>query len=264
MSLLSQVEIGTASVCGLMFVLWLIHFPMRNAAIVDGGWAGGLALLAILYAALGTGYGPRRMLIGSMGAVWGLRLSFYLLTTRVFGHPEEGRYVELRRKWVTNIPLKFLGFFELQAVLCVFLAVPFLLAVRNPDPALSHLEYAAAVLWLIALTGESLADRQLHRFKQNPASKGKTCRAGLWQYSRHPNYFFEWLIWVSYALFALASPGGIYALSAPALMLYFLFRVTGIPATEEQALRTKGDDYRQYQQSTSAFIPWFPKKALNQ
>ena len=250
---------GTAAVCGLMFVLWLIHFPMRNAAIVDGGWAGGLALLAILYAAVGPGYAPRRLMIGAMGGVWGLRLSLYLLTTRVFGHPEEGRYVALRKKWVTGIGWKFLIFFEAQAVLCILLSVPFLVATLNGEPRLSVLETSAATLWVISLAGESLADRQLHRYKLNPANQGKTCRAGLWNYSRHPNYFFEWLIWVSYALFALASPYGYWALTAPALMLFFLFRVTGIPATERQALRTKGDDYRRYQQSTSAFVPWFPK-----
>jgi steroid 5-alpha reductase family enzyme len=259
MSVAALAGAGAAAVCALMLILWLIHFPLRNAAIVDGGWAGGLAILAILYASLGSGYGPRRLLIGVMGAVWGLRLSLYILFTRVFGHPEEGRYVELRRKWATNIPLKFLAFFEFQALLCVLLSIPFLVAARDPQPRSSPLEFAAAILWVLALAGESAADRQLHRFKLDPASKGKTCRAGLWRYSRHPNYFFEWLIWVSYALFALPSPGGLYALSAPALMLYFLFRVTGIPATEAQSLRSKGDDYRRYQKSTSAFIPWFPK-----
>lgn len=256
MSAVELALVGAAGVCTLMFVLWLIHFPMRNAAIVDGGWAGGLALLAVLYSALGSGYPPRRLLIGAMGGVWGLRLSLYLLTTRVFGHPEEGRYVALREKWRTGIGVKFLVFFEAQAVLCVLLSIPFLLPALNGDPRLTMLETSAAGLWVVAFVGESLADRQLRRFKLNPANKGKTCRAGLWHYSRHPNYFFEWLIWVSYALFAMASPYGLWALTAPALMLYFLFRVTGIPATERQALRTKGDDYRRYQETTSAFVPW--------
>lgn len=260
MSAAALVGIGAAAVCGLMLILWLVHFPMRNAAIVDGGWAGGLALLAILYPVLSAGYGPRRLLIGAMGGVWGLRLSLYLLTTRVFGHPEEGRYVELRRKWKTNIGFKFLLFFEAQAVLCVLLSVPFLFAALNTEPRLLPLEILGVALWVIGLMGESLADSQLHAFKSDPANKGKTCRAGLWNYSRHPNYFFEWTIWVAYAVFALASPHGIWALTAPAMMLYFLFRVTGIPATEQQALRTKGDDYRRYQQTTSAFIPWFPRK----
>ncbi len=259
MSALELTGWGAAAVVGLMFVLWLIHFPMKNAAIVDGGWAGGLALLAILYAAMGTGYGPRRLLIGSMGAVWGLRLSLYLVLTRVIGKPEEGRYVELRRKWKTGIPLKFLLFFEFQAVLCVLLSAPFLFAALNGEVPLSSLEFAAAFLWVIAIAGEVTADQQLHRFKSDRSNKGKTCQVGLWNYSRHPNYFFEWLIWVSYALFALASPNGWLAVFAPMLMLYFLFKVTGIPATEAQALRTKGDDYRRYQESTSVFFPWVKK-----
>ena len=251
---------GTLAVAGLMLCLWLLHFPMRNAAIVDAGWAGGLALLGILYAALGEGLTERRYLIGAMAAIWGLRLAFHLLTDRILGHPEEGRYQELRRQWVTNIPLKFLAFYEFQALLCVLLSAPFYLAARNPEVVLSPLEYAGATLWLVATLGESIADRQLAVFKHDPANKGKTCRAGLWNYSRHPNYFFEWLIWVSFALFALASPYGYIGLLSPLLMLYFLFKVTGIPATEAQALRTRGDDYRRYQETTSAFVPWPSKK----
>jgi steroid 5-alpha reductase family enzyme len=101
---------------------------------------------------------------------------------------------------------------------------------------------------------------QLNAFKANAANRGKTCRAGLWKYSRHPNYFFEWLIWVAFCLFAIDSKYGYLALFPPALMLYFLFRVTGIPATEAQALRTRGEDYRRYQETTSVFVPWFPRK----
>jgi steroid 5-alpha reductase family enzyme len=251
---------GTAAVCGLMFVLWLIHLPLRNASVVDPGWAGGLALLAVVYAIGGGGDPLRSGMMAAMAAVWGLRLASYLLFTRVIGHPEEGRYEQLRRQWGGNLPLKFLLFFQFQAILCVVLSVPFLLPALNRNPGLSVLEYTAAGLWALALLGETVADSQLRRFKADPANRGKTCRVGLWRYSRHPNYFFEWLIWVSFALFASASPYGYLAWSAPLLMLYFLFRLTGIPATEAQALRTKGDDYRRYQQTTSVFVPWFPRK----
>lgn len=249
--------IGAASVCTLMLVLWLIHLRLNNAAIVDPGWAGGLALLGAIYAAVaGTGT-VRSWLIAGMALVWGLRLALYLLLTRVIGHPEEGRYVELRRQWGGNLPLKFLAFFQFQALLCVVLSAPFLLAALNPRPTLSLFEYAGVTLWLIAFLGECLADYQLHAFKSNPANRGKTCRAGLWNYSRHPNYFFEWLTWVAFAVFAMGSPYGYLGLVSPLLILFFLFRVTGIPATEAQALRTRGEDYRQYQQTTSAFVPWF-------
>jgi len=256
---LEALTIGAASVCGLMLLLWLIHLPLRNAAIVDAGWAGGLALLGTIYAVVGGGYPPRALLVASMALLWGLRLALYLLFTRVIGHPEEGRYVQLRREWGGNLPLKFLVFFQFQALLCILLSTPFLVAALNAHPTLSLLEYAAAVLWLAAFIGECLADYQLHAFKSNPANRGRTCRAGLWRCSRHPNYFFEWLIWVAFALFAIGSPYGYLALASPILILFFLFRITGIPATEAQALRTKGEEYRRYQQTTSAFVPWFPR-----
>jgi steroid 5-alpha reductase family enzyme len=256
---LTLVLIGAASVAALMLLLWLIHLRTGNAAIVDAGWAGGLALLGVLYALLGGGFWLRSALIGAMSAIWGLRLAIYLLTTRIIGHPEEGRYQEMRRQWKTNIPLKFLLFYEFQALLCVVLAVPFLMAARNPNPRLSLLEGAAVALWILAMIGEAAADAQLNKFKSDPSNKGRTCQVGLWHYSRHPNYFFEWLIWVAFALFALASPHGFWGLLSPALILYFVLCVTGIPATEAQAIRTRGEEYRRYRRTTSAFVPWFPK-----
>jgi steroid 5-alpha reductase family enzyme len=155
--------------------------------------------------------------------------------------------------------LKFLLFFQFQALLCVLLSAPFLLAAIERRPLLSAIEYAGTALWLVAWVGEMVADAQLANFKRNPANRGITCRVGLWRYSRHPNYFFEWLIWVAFAAFAMGSPYGYVTVFAPLLMLLFLFRVTGIPATEAQALRTKGEDYREYQRTTSAFVPWFPR-----
>ena len=250
---------GMLSVCGVMLVLWLIHFAIRNAAIVDFGWGFNLALLGVGYAIWGGGFGMRAAMLGVMTAVWGVRLALYLLFDRIIGHPEEGRYQELRRKWKTNISLKFLAFYEFQALLCVLMATPFLISAVNPTPRIHWLELLGAGLWLIAIIGEISADSQLARFKQNKANKGRTCQVGLWRYSRHPNYFFEWLIWVSLAIFATASPYGFLGWISPTLMLYFLLKVTGIPATEAQALRSRGDEYRKYQQTTSAFIPWCPK-----
>jgi steroid 5-alpha reductase family enzyme len=115
-------------------------------------------------------------------------------------------------------------------------------------------------LWLLAMLGESAADAQLNRFRSDPANKGKTCRVGLWNYSRHPNYFCEWLVWVAYFIYALGSPGGWMAVYAPALMYLFLTKVTGIKATEEHAVRSRGEDYREYQRTTNAFFPWFVRR----
>ena len=252
---------GTAAAAGLMLVLWLIHFAIRNASIVDPGWAACLALIAVIYALQGAGYPQRVWLLTTMVVIWGLRLSLYLLFTRVIGHPEEGRYVELRRKWKTGIGFKFLLFYEAQAVLAGALSLPFALVARDAAPGLWYFEYTGAALWAIAFLGETCADFQLAGFKRNPANRGQVCNVGLWRYSRHPNYFFEWLIWIAYAVYAFPSPSGPLALLMPAVMLFFLFRGTGIPATEEQSLRSRGDKYREYQRTTSRFVPWFPKRA---
>jgi steroid 5-alpha reductase family enzyme len=252
--------VGGVIVLALMFLLWLIALRIDNFALVDVGWASGIAILALTYAELGNGNLPRVLLIAGLACVWGARLGGYLLFARVIGQPEEGRYVQLRKDWKTHIPAKFLAFFEFQALLCVLLSGPFLFPAMNAAPALSWIEYCGCVIALIGIIGETVADAQVDAFKKNPANRGRTCRAGLWKVSRHPNYFFEWIVWMGFAVFALASPHGYIAFLSPALILYFLLRVTGIPATEAQAIRSKGDDYREYQRTTSAFIPWFPKE----
>jgi steroid 5-alpha reductase family enzyme len=253
---------GTLLVAAVMFALWLLGLRNHNFSYVDIGWSANFALLGAFYALLAPGYLPRRALIAAMFAVHGLRLGWHL-AKRIIGEPEEGRYVQLRKEWggSGNLNLKFLGFFEFQAALNAFLALPLLIACFNPAPQFQPLEIAGGVLFLIAISGESVADAQLAAFKRNPANKGGVCEAGLWHYSRHPNYFFEWLIWIAYAVFALASPHGWIALAMPVLMLHFLINVTGLKATEEQALRTKGERYRRYQARTSGFIPWLPRKA---
>jgi steroid 5-alpha reductase family enzyme len=251
--------LGWATAALLMLVLWAWHLRIRNAGVVDVGWVVSVGGLSVLYAWLGPGFGPRRWLIAAMMGTWGARLAWYLLRDRVLGQPEDRRYTELRARASPAAALAFFPFFQAQAALAVFFSLPALLPAFNRAGSLHALEVTAAALWLIAFTGESTADRQLAVFKAVPASRGRTCRAGLWRYSRHPNYFFEWLIWIACALFALPSPGGWLALACPALMLWLLFRVTGIPATEAQALRTKGDDYRVYQETTSVFVPWPPR-----
>lgn len=251
---------STVAISLLMVTLWLIQLRTRNAGIVDFGWSASLGVLAITYAVLGPGDPLRRALIGVIAGIWSFRLAIHLLLDRIVGREEEGRYKTMRETWVPFFQLKMLAFYEAQALLAVILSVPFLLIAFDKSPAPTALDLAGAALWLIGVAGESIADRQLVQFKKDPLSRGKTCRRGLWRYSRHPNYFFEWLIWGSYALIAFGAPHGWIALGAPALMLFFILKVTGIPPTEEQALKSRGDDYRRYQRTTSAFVPWFPKK----
>jgi steroid 5-alpha reductase family enzyme len=251
--------LGLAIVLLVMVLTWVAALRLRNAGIVDVAWSVNLAFLAVLYAAFGTGYAPRRGLIAAMVAIWGLRLGAHLGRRVAAEHPrEDGRYQQLRREWGAAADRRLLGFFLAQGLLDSLLSVPFLLASVNPKPRVHILEWAAVGLWSVAVLGETAADRQLAHFKSDAGNRGRTCDVGLWRLSRHPNYFFEWLAWCAYALFAAASPWGWVSVYAPALLLYFLLRVTGIPATEAQALRSRGEAYRLYQQRTSAFVPWFP------
>ena len=248
--------IGAAACVALMSGLYVVGRRIRNWSIVDPGWAACLVLLAVIFAVLSDGAPVRRVALAVAVTAWGGRHAWLLLRHRVIGHPEEGRYVELRRTWG---PGAFFLFFQAQALLAVLLAGPFLLVCGHAGPGPLLLEVAAVVLFPIALAGEARADADLSRWKRDPANRGKTCRAGLWAWSRHPNYFFEWLIWCAFALAAMAAPGGAWAAYAPVLMLVLLLFVTGIPPSEKQALRSRGDDYRAYQRTTSAFVPWPPK-----
>jgi len=256
--------IGAAILVVMMFALWLLHLRLRNAGYVDIGWAYGLGILAVFYAWTApmwtvSGSPIRRWTLAAMVVIWSVRLGTHLLL-RIVGHPEEGRYVQLRKQWGKSAPWKFLPFFEAQAILDVLLSLPFLLVVVDPaSEALGLWQFIGIAIWLIAVAGEAVADAQLASFKKT-AKPGQVCRTGLWNYSRHPNYFFEWLVWTGWAIFAVTAPWGWLAFLSPALMLLFLFRVTGIPATEAQSLSSKGDAYRAYQRTTSAFFPWPHRK----
>ena len=253
------IGIGAAIACGGMVLLWLVQVRIRDASHVDVGWAGFLAVLAVVFAVLGPGDVAHRVLVAVMGGIWGTRLAGYLLLNRIIGKPEDGRYVTLRAKWGRQANLRFFVFFQAQAGFVIAFCIPYVLIVFDRSEGLGALEWAGAALWAVAMSGEMLADYQLAHWRANPANKGRTARTGLWNYSRHPNYFCEWLNWVAFLLVALAAPHGWIAAEAPVFLLLLLWKVTGIPATEAQAIKSR-PDYAQYQREVSAFVPWFPKK----
>jgi steroid 5-alpha reductase family enzyme len=148
----------------------------------------------------------------------------------------------------------------MQAAAAVFFALPLLLLSQRSRESWQWLDLLGIALWSAGILGVAVSDWQLARFRTRPENRGKTCRWGLWRYSRHPNYFFEWLHWCSYVPLVIGTPAGWLAILVPLLLLYFLFFVTGIPPTEAQALASRGEEYRSYQRTTSAFVPWFPKK----
>ena len=256
--MLSLLLVGGCIAFAYFAITWAISVRIRNYGLLDAAWSYGVAILAPLYAFFGNGYAPRKWIAAAIGAAWSLRLGTYILTRVISHHPaEDARYETLRKKWPgTGM---FLVFFELQALVIVIFSTPFLLASLNPVPFLTPLEITGLAIAFLSLCGEALADRQMRAFKADPANKGKVCQMGLWAYSRHPNYFFEAMLWWGFFIFALGSPWGWATIVCPLLMLYFLLKVTGIPLTEEYAVKSKGDAYREYQRTTSAFIPWFRK-----
>jgi steroid 5-alpha reductase family enzyme len=250
-----------AGLCAAFALVYLLARRIDNYGIVDVAWSYAFAALAAVYALLGPGWPIRRALIASMVTVWSLRLGTHLLVRIARKHPvEDGRYAQLRRDWSGSLNAKMAGFFQLQALSVVVLGIPFLAACSNASDSLSAVEWVGCALWAVAISGEALADAQLSSFKRQAAKAGGVCDGGLWRYSRHPNYFFEWLIWVSFFVFGLASPHGLLGVVSPACILFLLLRVTGIPATEEQSVRSKGAAYRSYQERTSPFVPLPPRK----
>ncbi len=243
----------------LMLILWLIQARFKNASYVDIGWTLGLLICSFVYAYQTGVLTSRKLLIFILVSFWTIRL-VSLLIGRLFKDPrEDSRYAKIRADWKVNQNFKFFFMFQFQGLLDVVLSWGFLVICLNPSKVFSQLEVMAVCVWLIGYIGESMADSQLRKFKADPLNKGKVCQKGFWQFSRHPNYFFEWLMWLAYFLMALSAPLGWTTIILPILMYYFLMHVSGVPLAEAQSLKTKGEEYRRYQQTTSMFIP-LPKK----
>jgi steroid 5-alpha reductase family enzyme len=238
---------------------WFWQRSRGNAGIVDVLWAVGTGLNAVIFAVMGEGAASPRLIVALLGGLWGARLAAHIWA-RVRSEPEDGRYRHLRALW-NGSQFKFFLFFQFQALLIVLFSLPFLAVARNPH-GIGWWMLIGIVVWVVSVMGESIADSQLARFRSDQSNHGRTCRDGLWRYSRHPNYFFEWLHWFAYVCLALGSPVAWLAWAGPAVMYVFLRWISGIPFTETQALRSRGDDYRAYQRSTSMLIPWFPRRIV--
>jgi steroid 5-alpha reductase family enzyme len=249
-----------AIVAAAMAILWDRQRRTGNAGIVDVAWSFGTALVGVLFCFFGEGDPARRLLLGALIGAWGSRLGLYLWR-RVLREPEDGRYTAIREKVGSGQQRWLFLFFQLQAAWALIFASPLFFAARNSSEGLGFLDIAGAAIWLLAIGGETVADRQLARFKRDLSNRGRVCREGLWSWSRHPNYFFEWLHWFAYVAIGWHAPWGALTLVGPAVMLFFLLRVTGIPPTEAQALRSRGEAYRRYQAEVSAFVPLPPRRS---
>ncbi len=245
-------------ICVLMqSVAWCWQYKTKNADIVDITWSLGIVVCALyFYFALGDVFKTSALML-IFPALWYLRLSIHLIYRYRVAH-EDNRYAYLRSHWKKNTQLKFFLFFMFQALLIWVFSVPAYWISQVPFELKTNI-VMAFIVGGISLIGVTIADSQLFQFKQYNQNKNKVCDTGLWKYSRHPNYFFEWVHWLVYPILLIDTIYFGWSLIYPFLMLYFLLKLTGIPFSEQQSLINRGDSYREYQNRTNKFFPWKPK-----
>ncbi len=260
MTFLEAYGIGLLVIMGTMTLLWLLSLALRNSSIVDPFWGTGFVIAAWVYFALTPdGFAARKWLIAILVTIWGLRLSLYLLW-RNRGKGEDFRYQKFRQDagdkyWWQSL----FKVFVLQGLLLWIISTPLLAAQYRPTPTqLTVLDFLAVLVWAVGFFFEAVGDYQLARFKADPANKGKVFDRGVWNYTRHPNYFGDATQWWAYYLIAAAA-GGFWTVFSPIIMTILLMRVSGVTLLEKTLTTTK-PGYREYVESTNAFLPWFPRK----
>lgn len=248
---------GLVAMSVVMFLIWLISCLINNAGIVDVAWAFGFFGLTLLYLGLTHRFELRQWVLLAMVSCWSLRLTWHLAVRLLKMMPaEDARYKELRQSFGNYVNAKMLLIFLWQALILTSLSAPMAVVAADHQSDLFGVHFIAISIWFVALLGESAADQQLSSFNLNPANRGRTCQVGLWKYSRHPNYFFEWLIAVAFFLYASASPYGLWTIVCPLIMFNLLINVTGVKLAEKHSLRTRAD-YADYQKTTAKFFPWW-------
>ena len=246
-------------VAALMLVTWLVSLRLRNASIVDVVWGPGFAAVALQTALLSDGAPARRWLVAALALAWGLRLGLYLFW-RNHGKPEDFRYQAMRRYWGPRFPWVSLAtVFALQGALMFAISLPLQVAARAPEPAgLGALDALGGALWLVGMFFECVGDFQLARFRADPANRGRVLDRGLWRYTRHPNYFGDFLVWWGFFALAAGTPGGLYTVVSPILMTILLRRVSGVTLLE-RGLAKRKPDYAAYVSRTAPFFPRRPR-----
>jgi steroid 5-alpha reductase family enzyme len=235
-----------------MFGLWVLSLLLRDVSIADLGWGPGFVIVTWIAFAAGEGYHGRRLLLVVLVSVWGLRLSSYLLVRKLSEGREDPRYTAMLERYGSRFPLISLGVvFLFQGVLIWVVSLP----VQGLAPQLDRLgvlDWAGAGVWAVGLFFEAVGDGQLRRFKADPVNQGRVMDRGLWRYTRHPNYFGDFLIW--WGIYLIALSGGAWrTIVGPLVMSTLLINVSGKRLLETYMSKRPG--YAGYMARTSGFFP---------
>jgi steroid 5-alpha reductase family enzyme len=250
----------SAGLSAAMTIAWLIWRVTRNSGWVDTVWTFGLGLIGFLSAVLSYLHpmNLRSGLVAAMAVIWSLRLGLHI-AFRTRGITDDPRYAKLIREWGPDASRRMFWLLQKQAIVSIPLALAMWIASANPFPVPTAQALVAILVFGVAVLGETLADEQLRSFRLQPSNKGQVCDKGLWRWSRHPNYFFEWLGWLSYPVLAIELygnyPWALLAFAAPLCMYWLLVHISGVPPLEEHMLAQRGDAFRRYQMRTNVFFP---------
>ena len=247
----------------LYFIVSLLAYAFavycNKMSIMDLIWTLGLALGSLIHFSNLDTITTRAVLVLILLLTWSFRLSYFLIKNRVLNQHEDPRYERLIKASKKYWKIVFMALFLFQVVLAWVFLVPIYTAMNCSIETIRWIDLLAFLCGAIALLGESISDYQLKAFCSKPDNQGKVCKTGLWRYSRHPNYFFEWLFWWSFVIFSIGSSVFYLSLLGPSVMYLFLRYISGVPFAEMSSLERRGTDYLQYQKETSVFFPFKPK-----
>lgn len=234
---------------------WFYSFQVKVFSWIDFLWSSSFLIVLTFLLFFENYQTTPELFLFSMYAIWSVRLSFHLFI-RIKKHGEDKRYIKLIKRWKVWYGLFFYLLFIAQAVLVLILTIPLHLDLKE---SMGPLQWTGIIFFFLSVVGESLSDYQLKKFVKTNKGRSSVCKNGLWRYSRHPNYFFETMIWLSFAIFVMDAKFGLLGLIPFLVMLFLITKVTGIPPAEDSSLQSKKDEYLKYQRETSKFIPWIPK-----
>ncbi|NKM59378.1 DUF1295 domain-containing protein [Rhizobium anhuiense] len=238
-----------------MVIAWAIQRVTGLSGWIDTIWSAAVGVGGMTAALFSNGDLDRRIALMTIIAAWALRLGGHI-GSRTRGGSEDPRYARLIAEWGDSDAWRLFLFLQIQALAAFVLVLAVYLAANNGMAFPGFADGIAALIAAVALVGEAIADVQLSRFRKTPQAKTEVYEAGLWRYSRHPNYFFEWLFWCCWPLFAIAAPISSWlSILAPLLMYWLLVHVSGIPPLEEHMLRSRGEKFRALQIRVNAFFP---------